>query len=147
MSNQEQLLELVKKRYTGDVYSFMDEGEEAKKTGNQKESALSKEDEKRIMESEKDYKAALAYIKDIISPAFMQVFPDKIKINNTFAKTFFIYGYPTFLEGNWLSPVINWDVKYDMSFYVYPIESAYIQKYLRKRLTQLNSERSINADK
>jgi hypothetical protein len=34
-----------------------------------------------------------------------------------------------------------------MSLYVYPIESAYIQKYLRKRLTQLNSERSINAEK
>lgn len=34
-----------------------------------------------------------------------------------------------------------------MSIYVYPIDSAFIQKYLRKRLTQLHSERSINAEK
>jgi len=34
-----------------------------------------------------------------------------------------------------------------MSLYVYPVESAKIQKYLKKRLTQLYSERSINADK
>lgn len=31
--------------------------------------------------------------------------------------------------------------------FIYPIESAYIMKYLRKRLTELNSERSLNADR
>jgi hypothetical protein len=34
-----------------------------------------------------------------------------------------------------------------MSLFVYPIESAFVQKYLKKRLTQLYSERSINAEK
>jgi hypothetical protein len=51
-----------------------------------------------LLESEKEYKAALAYIKDIISPAFMKVTQDRVKINNTIAKTFFIYAYPNFLE-------------------------------------------------
>jgi hypothetical protein len=50
------------------------------------------------MESEKVYKEALAYVKDIISPAFMKTFPNKIQINNTYAKTFFVYAYPNFLE-------------------------------------------------
>jgi hypothetical protein len=50
------------------------------------------------LESEKEYKAALAYIKDLISPAFMKIYPDKIQINNTIAKTFFVYAYPNFLE-------------------------------------------------
>ena len=107
----------------------------------------SKEEDKAILAAEKEYKEALAYVKDMIAPAFMKVMPDKIRINNTFVKTFFVYAYPNFLEWNWLSPIINWDTKFDMSLYVYPIESAYIQKYLRKRLTQLNSERSINAEK
>jgi conjugal transfer ATP-binding protein TraC len=83
----------------------------------------------------------------MVAPAFMKIYPDKVRINNVFAKTFFVYAYPNFLEGNWLSPIINWDTKFDMSLFVYPIDSAYIQKYLRKRLTQLNSERSINAEK
>ncbi|HRI36881.1 MAG TPA: hypothetical protein PK765_07725 [bacterium] len=34
-----------------------------------------------------------------------------------------------------------------MSIYVYPIESAYVMKYLKKRLTELYSARSINQDK
>jgi len=105
------------------------------------EKNLEKLDDLKIKEAEKEYKEALAYIKDLVSPAFMKIHPNKIKINNTFAKTFFVYAYPSFLEGNWLSPIINWDVKFDMSLFVYPVESAYIQKYLKKRLTQLNSER------
>jgi hypothetical protein len=77
----------------------------------------------------------------------MKILPNKLQVNNTLARTFFVYAYPTFLEGNWLSPIINWDVKYDMSMFVYPVESADIQKFLKKRLTQLHSERSINAEK
>ena len=77
----------------------------------------------------------------------MKIFPNKLQINNLFAKTFFVYAYPQFLEGNWLSPIINWDIKFDMSLFVYPIDSGFIQKYLRKRLTQLYSERSINAQR
>lgn len=120
--------------------------ENAKKDS-KKTSKESSEDEKKILWAEKEYKEALAYVKDAISPAFFKVASDHLRINNTYAKTFFVYSYPNFLEGNWLSPVINWDVKFDMSIYVYPIDSAFIQKYLRKRLTQLHSERSINAEK
>ena len=143
MPNQKLLLELIKKRYTGDIYWYGLE----KKDKVKKDETLKKDEGKEILKIEKDYKEALSYVKDIISPAFMKIFPDKVKINNTYAKTFFVYAYPNFLEWNWLSPIINWDVKFDLSLYVYPINSAYIQKYLRKRLTQLQSERSINAEK
>ncbi len=148
MNRQEKLIELVGKRYTWDVSGFLPakkDDSKSKKTSESKSSTS--EENKQILAAEKDYKEALAYVKDAISPAFLKVYQDKIRINNTFAKTFFVYSYPNFLEGNWLSPVINWDVKFDMSLYVYPIESAFVQKYLRKRLTQLHSERSINAEK
>lgn len=140
MEKTEKLQHLIKNRIDWDAHGYYKKTEPIKKT-------TPKTDNKDILESEKDYKSALAYIKDVISPAFMKIFPDKIQVNNTYAKTFFVYAYPTFLEWNWLSPIINWDVKFDMSLFVYPIESAYIQKYLKKRLTQLNSERSINAEK
>lgn len=138
MEKQEKLIELVSKRINWDTYTYIKkiEGEKTLKG-----------EEKEIIESEKEYKAALAYIKDLISPAFMKVLPDRVIINNTIAKTFFVYAYPNFLEWNWLSPIINWDVKFDMSFFIYPIDSWFIQKYLKKRLTQLYSERSINAEK
>lgn len=148
MEKQEKLIGLIKKRYNGDTYGYnISPIQEEKEDEWKWEETLSKQDEKITLETEKNYKEALAYIKDIISPAFLKVFPDKIRINNTFIKTYFVYSYPTFLEWNWLSPVINWDIKFDMSLYIYPIDSSYIQKYLRKRLTQLYSERSMNAEK
>lgn len=145
----ENLKQLVGKRYSWDTVGFEVIPEVKKEITTEKKSEknLSKQEDKEILAAEKEYKEALAYIKDMIAPAYMKVFPDKVKINNVFVKTFFIYAYPNFLEWNWLSPIINWDTKFDMSLYVYPIDSAYIQKYLRKRLTQLNSERSINAEK
>lgn len=140
MSN-EKLISLVWRRIDWDTYSYTKKEDKKEITKN------NKTEDKQILESEKEYKEALAYIKDAISPAFMKVFPNKLQINNTFVKTFFVYAYPNFLEWNWLSPIINWDIKFDMSLFVYPIESAFIQKYLKKRLTQLHSERSILADK
>lgn len=145
MSNQENLKNLVSKNISWDVYTYIDTKKKFVPTKTSKQE-LANED-KQLLETEKEYKEAMAYVKDAISPAYMKILPNKLQINNTLARTFFVYAYPTFLEWNWLSPIINWDVKYDMSLFVYPVESADIQKFLKKRLTQLHSERSINAEK
>lgn len=144
MDKQEQLMQLVTQRINWDTYWYV---KNKAVVTTPKGEPNPKSDDKEVIESEKEYKEALAYIKDVIAPAFMKIYPNKIEINNTIVKTFFVYAYPNFLEWNWLSPIINWDVKFDMSLFVYPIDSAFIQKYLRKRLTQLYSERSINAEK
>jgi len=108
---------------------------------------LTKQEADEIRLGEKEYREALAFVKDAIAPSMMKIDASKLQIGDTYIRTFFTYAYPDFLEGNWLGPLINWDVKFDMSMFIYPIESAYIMKYLRKRLTELNSERSLNADK
>lgn len=155
MTQNEKLKSLVTKRYSWDSSTYeellLKTSKELKETKSQKITPKNevswKDDNKKILQAEKEYKEALAYVKDMISPAYMKIMPDKVKVNNVYAKTFFVYAYPNFLEWNWLSPIINWDTKFDMSLFVYPIDSAYIQKYLSKRLTQLQSERSINAEK
>jgi len=141
VENKNKLTELISNRITWDTYWYN------KIELNLNKVPVEKISEKDFLESEKEYKEALAYVKDVISPSFMRIFKDKIQINNIYSKTFFVYAYPQFLEWNWLSPIINWDIKFDMSLFVYPIDSAYIQKYLKRRLTQLYSERNINADK
>ena len=108
---------------------------------------LTKEEAIEIRKGEKEYQEALAYIKDAIAPSMMKIDAKQLQIGDTFIRSVFTYAYPDFLEGNWLSPLINWDVKFDMSMFIYPIEGAVIMKYLRRRLTELNSERSINRDK
>ena len=142
MENKNKLAELISKRISWDTYGYY-KFQDVKISKKKKENAVDKE----ILESEQAYKEALAYVKDVISPSFMKIYSNKIEINNVVSKTFFVYAYPQFLEWNWLSPSINWDIKFDMSLFVYPIDSGFIQKYLKKRLTQLYSERTINAEK
>ena len=152
---EDNLKNLISQSYNWDTYSYDKDlkkkdkkiEKDIKEKSIKQDKNSKKQEEIEIKEAEKEYLEALASIKDAVAPAYMKIFADKIKINNTFAKTYFVYAYPNFLEWNWLSPIINWDTKFDISMYVYPIESAYIQKFLRRRLVQLNSERSINAEK
>ncbi len=100
-----------------------------------------------MRKGEKMYHEALVYIKDAIAPAMMRVTPQDIQINDTICKTLFTYAYPDFLDGNWLSPLINWDTKFDVSMFVYPTDATKIQKYLRRRLTELQSEKYLNQER
>ncbi len=58
----------------------------------------SKQDKEDIIEGNRMYHEALAYIKDAISPAMMKITPQDIQINDTFCKTLFTYAYPDFLD-------------------------------------------------
>lgn len=160
MAVNEQIINLVSKRITWDFEGELKKIEEkvewlkvedkkapAKKLTKKEQKLLEKKEEQEMLTAEKEYLSAIAYIKDRIAPYFMKVTPDKIRINETYAKTFFVYSYPNYLESNWLSPLINWDIKFDMSQYIYPIDSAYIQKYLKKRLVQLWATRNMNMKK
>lgn len=111
------------------------------------ERKLSKEEAQELRETEKQYKEALVGIKDVIAPAMMKIDAKKLQIGNTIVQTIFTYAYPDVLEWNWLSPLINWDVKFDVSMFIYPVDSKRIMKFLRKRLTQLYSQVSINREK
>lgn len=176
MANQE-LIELISKNYTGDAEWYEKKLLERKdisitvpdapnsteiipaknvmQTADSKEPAhaenaskkLTKQEADEIRQGEKEYREALAFVKDAIAPAMIKIDANKLQIGDTYIRTFFTYAYPDFLEGNWLWPLINWDVKFDMSMFIYPIDSSYIMKYLKKRLTELHSERAINADK
>lgn len=108
---------------------------------------LTKEEAQELEQTEKEYKDALAYIKDLIAPAMMRIDTTKLQIGDTFVRTVYTYAYPDLLEWSWLSPLINWDVKFDMSMFIYPVDSWRVMKYLRKRLTQLRSQHSLNAEK
>lgn len=157
MSNKEKIVKILSQKYKWDVRDY--EESLSKKIENKEdilalmwnEKNLTKKQKtelnKAILNWQKEYEEGLASIKDLISPEFMKVTWDTLKINNVYARTFFVYAYPDYLEWNWLSPIINWDTKFDMSMFIYPIDSASVQKFLRKRLTELNSEKKASARK
>ena len=108
---------------------------------------LTKQEADELKESEKIWKESFAFIKDYISPSMIKVDAKKLQVGDTFVRTIFTYAYPDVLEGNWLSPLINWDVKFDVSMFIYPVDSARVMKFLRTRLTQLRSQALINREK
>lgn len=84
---------------------------------------------------------------DIIAPAAFVVSPNYIQLNNTYLKTFFVYTYPRYLNTNWLSPVINFDMTIDISMFVYPMATHDVMGQLKRRQSQLESTSMIQKEK
>ncbi len=79
-------------------------------------------------------------VRDIIAPPYIGIAQDKIKLGERFAKSFFIFSYPRYLNTGWFSPVIDLNTPIDISFFIHPISSELILKKLRKKVTEVSSE-------
>jgi len=89
--------------------------------------------------AKKLFKEGLASVKDIISPASMNVTSGFVKLSEVYAESIYVYTYPRYLDTNWLSPIINFEATMDTSIYIYPIDSASIMKTLRNRVGQIGA--------
>ena len=100
-----------------------------------------------LLESEKIYQKGLATVKDIIAPAAFKIEGDHVTINKKLASTIFVYAYPRFLQTNWFSPIVNLDTTFDVAMFIHPQSTAEILKNLRKTVTQIQSQISMNEEK
>jgi len=113
----------------------------------EEESPMTPEEKKRFQEAEKLYQEGLSTIRDFISPSSMDIDFDSIRVEGMYAKTFYVYAYPRYLDSNWLSPVINFDVTMDIAQFVYPIDSSAIMKVLKRKVAQMQSSIRMSAEK
>jgi len=79
-------------------------------------------------------------VRDIIAPPYIGVLQDHIKLGERFAKSFFVFSYPRYLNTGWFSPVIDLNTPMDISFFIHPVSSELILKKLRKKVTEVSSE-------
>jgi type IV secretory pathway VirB4 component len=77
---------------------------------------------------------------DIIAPASIEVNQNYVQLEDKFAKTYFIFSYPRYLSTGWLSPIINMDIPFDISFFFHPIETGSVLRQLRKSVTEVQAE-------
>lgn len=77
---------------------------------------------------------------DIIAPASIEVGQNYVQMEEKMAKTYFVFSYPRYLTTGWLSPIINMDITFDISFFFHPIETGSILKQLRKSVTEVQAE-------
>lgn len=111
------------------------------------EKPMTPEEKKRFQEAEKLYQEGLSTIRDLISPSSMDIEFDFIRVEGMYAQTFYVYAYPRYLDSNWLSPVINFDVTMDISQFIYPIDSASIMNVLKRKVAQMQSSIRMAAEK
>lgn len=102
---------------------------------------------KELKQLEKFVHAGETTLLDVISPAAFTITPNYLELNNLFVKTFFVFTYPRYLNTNWLSPVINFDIPMDISMFIYPVETREVMGQLRRRQTQLESSLAIQREK
>jgi len=118
--------------------------EAAKKAAVDKATATERQ---QLIEAEKVYQQGLTTIRDLISPSSMEIQYNKLRVEGMFAQTFFVYSYPRYLDTNWLSPIVNFDVTMDIAQFVYPIDSAAIMAILKKKVAQMESSIRIAQEK
>ena len=89
---------------------------------------------------ERIFEADITTAADIIAPASVQVASEYLDMSGRLAKSFFVFSYPRYLTTAWLSSAINLDVPMDIAMFVHPIDTGFILKQLRRRVTEVQSE-------
>jgi hypothetical protein len=105
------------------------------------------EERKNLLAAEKIFQEGIASIRDLIAPSSFEVNYDHLKIDGFYSQTFFVYTYPRYIDTNWLSPVVNFDVTMDVSQFIYPISSEDIMKTLKTKVAQLQSSIHMASEK
>jgi len=78
-------------------------------------------------------------ILDIIAPPAIKVNPNSIKIGDKVARTYFVLTYPSSISTGWLSPIINFDRVFDISMYIYPLDTSRVLRKLLKKITEIEA--------
>lgn len=99
------------------------------------------------IEAERLYQKGVATVRDIIAPAVFQVTPNHVRINRKLASTLFVFAYPRYLQTSWFSPVVNLDSTFDIAMFIHPQNTARVLDQLRKVVTRIQSQISMNEDK
>ena len=79
-------------------------------------------------------------LTDIIAPPSILVEANYFRIGKKFAKTLFLFAYPSDLSSGWFSSIINLDQLFDVSIFVHPVDTAIALRNLRKKAAQIEAQ-------
>ena len=100
-----------------------------------------------MREAEKIFNEGLLSVRDIIAPAAYVINPNYLQLGDIYAKTMFVYTYPRYLEANWLSPIINYDITMDIGIHIHPLETPDVMKELKSQVGKIQSSMMIAQEK
>ena len=98
-------------------------------------------------EVEQAFLTGINTLRDLIAPSSLEFHSGYFRLGTKYGQTLYIYGYPRQLYTGWLSGLINADEVLDLSMFIYPVETEVVMKNLRRKVTQLEADLSINNEK
>jgi len=93
------------------------------------------------------FQTGMASVLDLVAPAAFKVEPNYLLLGNSFVRSLFVFTYPRYVQTNWLSPIINYDITLDVSMFIYPIGTKQVMTELKKKAGQLESSLAIEREK
>jgi type IV secretory pathway VirB4 component len=94
-----------------------------------------------------NYSQGMSSVLDLIAPPAFEVKPNYLRLGSLYTRTLFVFTYPRYVQTNWLSPIINYDITLDISMFIYPIGNKEMMTNLKKKAGQLESSLAIEREK
>ncbi|MCA9340929.1 DUF87 domain-containing protein [Candidatus Saccharibacteria bacterium] len=98
-------------------------------------------------EVEQAFLKGISTLRDLIAPSSIEIHSSYFRLGTKYGRTLYVYGYPNEIYTGWLSSIINIDEVLDISMFVYPVDTQVVMKNLRKKVTQLEADFALNAEK
>lgn len=83
-------------------------------------------------------------ISDVIAPAEIEVDFRHLRVSSNFYRSYFVSGYPRFVNPNWLESLVSFDRSLFISMFIYPSESRGVLDDLKHRIAEM--EATIQTD-
>ena len=98
-------------------------------------------------EVEQAFLKGMTTLRDLIAPSSLEIHSSYFRIGTKYGRTVYVYGYPRKLFTGWLSELINIDQVIDISMFIYPVDTTIVLNNLSKKVTQLEADMALNAEK
>jgi hypothetical protein len=83
-------------------------------------------------------------LNDAIAPREVEIDFTYLRLNDHYYRSFFVSGYPRYVEPNWLEPLISFEHSLNISMYIYPSTSKNILDDLKRKIAEM--EATIQTD-
>lgn len=102
---------------------------------------------KEQVEVEQAFLKGMTTLRDLIAPSSLEIHSSYFRVGTLYGRTMYIYGYPREVYTGWLSGLINIDQVIDISMFIYPVDTETVLHNLRRKVTQLQADISIDNEK
>lgn len=83
-------------------------------------------------------------LDDAIAPREVEIDFSHLRIDERYYRSYFVSGYPRYVEPNWLEPLISFEHSLNISMYIYPSSSKNILDDLKRKIAEM--EATIQTD-